>query len=321
MEEAQYDNQATQEPLENNGENKDEQTQEMRVLIDNYQVGGIIGKAGANVQRVREESGAFVSILKAESRTVPDRVLVLKGASSQIATATQLIAELLQNVNALKEQKKEVSDSATVAIRYLVHKTAIGAIIGKGGAVIQETQSATGVRIQISNEPLPGSSEKTVSLTGNPKSIQEAALRVLTQLRDNPLRAGTKVYPYIPGQQVFQQPFGLPAANPYTPAGVQPALYGQPSLLPYGAPPPVQGTSTQKIAIPTICAGCVIGKKGSVIRDLRLQSGCSISIADPEQSNPNERVVTLAGTPQGIQTAVYLIRHLVEQYQPQQQVY
>merc|ERR1719397_66238 len=77
-------------------------------------------------------------------------------------------------------------------------------------------------------------------------------------------------------------------------------------------------TSTQKIAIPTVCAGCVIGKGGSVIRDLRAQAQCNISIADPEQNSPNERVVTLTGTSQGIQTAIYLIRQLVEQYQPQQ---
>lgn len=64
------------------------------------------------------------------------------------------------------------------------------------------------------------------------------------------------------------------------------------------------------------CIGCVIGKGGSVIRDLRVQSGTNISIADPEANNPNERVVTLTGTPQGIHTAVLLIRQLVEQYQP-----
>lgn len=54
-----------------------------------------------------------------------------------------------------------------------------------------------------------------------------------------------------------------------------------------------------------------------MIRDLRAQSQCNISIADPEQTSPNERVVTLTGTSQGIQTAIYLIRQLVEQYQPQ----
>merc|ERR1712226_50807 len=85
-----------------------------------------------------------------------------------------------------------------------------------------------------------------------------------------------------------------------------------------GAP---QTANTQKIAIPTICAGCVIGKGGAVIRDLRAQSGTNISIADADPTNPNERVVTLTGTPQGIQTAIYLIRQLVEQYQPPQQSY
>jgi len=74
--------------------------------------------------------------------------------------------------------------------------------------------------------------------------------------------------------------------------------------------------NTQKIAIPTICAGCIIGKGGSVVRDLRMQSQTNISIAETDPAYPNERVVTLTGTPQGIQTAIYLIRQLVEQFQP-----
>lgn len=53
-----------------------------------------------------------------------------------------------------------------------------------------------------------------------------------------------------------------------------------------------------------------------MIRDLRAQSGTNISISDADATNPNERVVTLTGTPTGIQTAIFLIRQLVEQYNP-----
>jgi hypothetical protein len=49
---------------------------------------------------------------------------------------------------------------------------------------------------------------------------------------------------------------------------------------------------------------------------LRAQSGCSISIADPPHDAPNERIITLTGPPQGLHTAVYLIRQLVEQFRP-----
>lgn len=55
-----------------------------------------------------------------------------------------------------------------------------------------------------------------------------------------------------------------------------------------------------------------------MIRDLRAQSQTNISISDPDESTPNERVVTLSGTPQAISHAVFLIRQLVEAYQPNQ---
>jgi len=72
----------------------------------------------------------------------------------------------------------------------------------------------------------------------------------------------------------------------------------------------------QKIAIPSVCAGCVIGKGGQIIRDLRTQSNCLINVEKPDPAVPNERVVTIKGTNHAIQTAVYLIRQCVEQYKP-----
>lgn len=294
-------------------EEKEGDVQEVRVLIDNNQVGGIIGKGGANVKRVREEAGVFLSILKAEFRAVQERVMVMKGTISQVAKALFLISELL-----IEGSGKDKSSNEGIAIRLLVHRASVGAVIGKGGTTIKETQSETNVRVQVSNEPLPNSTEKTVTITGSPSAIQQATTRILTQLKENPLRSGTKVYPYVPGQPMYptQPAYGLPYMQ-------------QPQLGLLQQPFPSYGglggqqqtnmpTSTQKIAIPTVCAGCVIGKGGSVIRDLRAQSQCNISIADPEQNSPNERVVTLTGTSQGIQTAIYLIRQLVEQYQPQQ---
>jgi len=207
------------------------------------------------------------------------------------------------------KKDKESDPSFTI----LVHRAAVGAVIGKGGATIRETQQETGTRIQVSNEPLPRSTEKTVTIHGTPSSIEAATLRVLTQLKDNPMRKQARSDLYVPDAS-YSPPSGYSSPPP---------PYGPPPIYPplphhYGTEPPL---STQKIAIPTVCAGCVIGKGGAVIRDLRSQSGTSISIADPDLSSPTERVVTLTGTPQGIQTAVYLIRQLVEGYQFQEGPY
>jgi hypothetical protein len=67
---------------------------EVRALIDNSSVGGIIGKGGANVKRVREEAGIFVSILKSEYKAPKERVLLLKGAPVAISKGVRMVCEL-----------------------------------------------------------------------------------------------------------------------------------------------------------------------------------------------------------------------------------
>lgn len=76
--------------------------------------------------------------------------------------------------------------------------------------------------------------------------------------------------------------------------------------------------SEQKIAIPSVCAGCVIGRGGEVIKTLRAQSGCSIQVENADAGNPNERFVIIKGTQNNIQNAVRLITQCVESYRPRE---
>jgi len=151
-----------QQPIEDAGQSEVKsvdpgETQELRLLIDNNQVGGIIGKAGANVTRVREQTGIFLSILKAEVNAT-ERVMVLKGQYEQLVEAIKMVAELLIEADA-KLKKIEMPEGQT-KVRLLVHRGAVGAVIGKGGNVIKETQHETGARVQVSHEALPQSTEK-----------------------------------------------------------------------------------------------------------------------------------------------------------------
>jgi polyribonucleotide nucleotidyltransferase len=59
--------------------------------------------------------------------------------------------------------RREERPVETAQLRLLVHKSAVGAIIGKAGQTIKDIQAETGARVQVSNETLPSSSEKTVS--------------------------------------------------------------------------------------------------------------------------------------------------------------
>lgn len=300
--------------------------QEIRVLIENPEASIIIGKGGANVKTIRTDSNAFVSILKAENPSAKERVLTLKGIPEHNAKAGELITRLLINAN--NERKQSQGDTETTpveeySIKLLIHKFLAGCIIGKAGTIIKEIQTQTGVKMSISNEPLGASTEKQVTITGTPETVYAALLKVFNQLEENPLREGSSSVPYVPGVQAspYAQPFAgaygkQPAAYP-SPYGAPPAQtyspYGQ-IATPYSSDP--MAMKTEKIVIPSVCAGTVIGKSGSIIAEIKSQSGCQISIAAAEPTAPQDRVVSITGTAQGINAAIQLIRQRVESYQP-----
>lgn len=310
--------------------------EELRALIDNSNVGGIIGKGGVNIKKVREATGAFLSILKSDVRSISDRILLIKGNIGQQCEAIVAVSKLVAENNAANDSgKSQNKDDESFEFKLLVHKSAVGAIIGKGGQSIKDTQTATGARIKISNDVLPGSTEKTVALLGTPTAVSQAAHKILLQLRENPLHAGTQVIPYVPGQQLMgglnylqQLPgmnLGFGIMSNFNQGNRQSGSRNQQqssqqssgaSQQPQQAQGQTQGqTQTHKLVVPTSCAGLIIGRQGATIRDIRTQSLCSISIADSASATPDERVVTIQGSLIGINAAVYMIKTLVDAYQ------
>jgi len=295
---------------------------EFRFVIEKRQQGLLIGKGGAKITNVRQESGVFASILKVENQNAQERILVLQGTVEQCAMAWKLFGDVVAE-SQLANTETATTDAVTVKV--LCDQTQIGSVIGKGGATIRQTQTDTGAKVQISNDPLPGSTEKTVSVTATTDVLQDGLLTVLAQLRDYPMRPGTSSIPFSPGATP------MASANQYTapfnsygaPPGPDPNSYTQnPYSNGFGAgygsfpatatPSPSAPKHTQKIVIPTVCAGGVIGKGGSRIREMQAQSGCTIRLADATTEMPTERVVTLEGSNEGIQIAIQMIRSAVE---------
>ena len=96
---------------------------------------------------------------------------------------------------------------------------------------------------------------------------------------------------------------------------------------PYGsAPPPPhnppQQLQTQQIYIPNDLVGCIIGKGGSKINEIRHMSASQIKIMEPgavgvgtngapaPTGGENERLVVITGQPANIQMAVQLLYHV-----------
>lgn len=72
---------------------------------------------------------------------------------------------------------------------------------------------------------------------------------------------------------------------------------------------------TQQIYIPNDMVGAIIGKGGAKINEIRHLSGSVIKINEPQESS-NERLVTITGTAECNQMALYMLYSRLGSYFP-----
>jgi len=318
---------------------------EGRFLIEKRSMGLIIGKGGSRINALRAETGVFASILKLKNGAdSSERILSLKGNTDQIAAAMKSIAALMVESAREREEKtptgKEIPSQSKFVL--LFEQTQAGAVIGKQGSTIKNTQAVSGARMQVSKESLPSSTERSVTITGEPDAAYACLTMVLSQLCEFPSSVSPVLY--VPGAMApapsagapgaygapqyggyGQQAYGMPPQGMYgAQAGAEMSGYGAPPAPSAGAPPAsiqsvggLAGSVKQQIAIPTSCAGGVIGKGGSRIREIQAQTQTVIQIAPVDTANPNERIVSISGSQMGIQAAIAYISETVEsEYRP-----
>lgn len=111
--------------------------------------------------------------------------------------------------------------------------------------------------------------------------------------------------PAVPAAQPYGQPAGPQAGYP---AHAQQPMGGGPAAALPGQP------LTQQIFIPNDMVGAIIGKGGAKINEIRQLSGSVIKINEP-QDNSNERLVTITGTQECNQMALYMLYQRLGQSQ------
>ncbi|KAG0225169.1 hypothetical protein B0O80DRAFT_503516 [Mortierella sp. GBAus27b] len=318
-------------------------TTALRSIVSTKDAGVIIGKSGKNVSEIREQSGAKVTI----SEMVPgayERILTVSGPLDTVAKAYSLVA---QKVIAEHIEPDAAPESESTSIRLLVSHHRMGSVIGKGGAKIKEIQDASGARLVASEEILPASTERTITITGVPDAIHIAVYHVGVVLQEHSERdRNLTVMPYRPmGRGAYSGPpasgmGGYPSHHGPSSHHPQQSYYGgypSHSGMGYGQDymPPSRGSGhgnygvhggsggssgamggpgsvAQQIFIPNDMVGSVIGKGGSKINEIRQMSGSHIKIAEPQNNGSNERLVTITGTPESNQMAIYMLYQRLE---------
>ncbi|KAJ1587015.1 hypothetical protein NDA15_001168 [Ustilago hordei] len=275
----------------------------MRTLIVTSDASIIIGKSGKHINEIRDKSNARLNISEIIPGN-PERILTVSGPLDAVSKAFGLI---VRRINDEPFDQPSVPGSKSVTIRFIVPNSRMGSVIGKQGSKIKEIQEASGARLTAGEAMLPGSTERVLSISGVADAVHIAVYYVGTILLEHQDRnANNLAYRPTAGGPSTRPPA---PANPYA-AAQQPFGAGAPQLPP--------GSQTQQIFIPNDLVGCIIGKGGSKINEIRSMSASQIKIMEPGAGiaaggGGNERLVTITGPPPNIQMAVSLLYQRLEQ--------
>jgi heterogeneous nuclear rnp K-like protein 2 len=230
------------------------------------------------------------------------------------------------------------ADSSAAAIKLLISHNQMGTIIGRQGLKIKHIQDVSGVRMVAQKEMLPQSTERIVEVQGGPEGIQKAVWEICKCLVDDWQRGtGTVLYNPV----VRTQPGGGPGMGQGAGGEERRGGYNNNRVLrtgngndfSEGAPrsynnrrsdsdaaqrgPPTHDENgeelqTQNISIPSDMVGCIIGRAGSKISEIRKTSGARISIAKAPHDETGERMFTIMGSAKANETALYLLYENLE---------
>ncbi|KZS88380.1 hypothetical protein SISNIDRAFT_418264 [Sistotremastrum niveocremeum HHB9708] len=281
----------------------------MRCLIVTQDASIIIGKGGSHVNEIREKSGAKVAVSESIPGN-PERILNVSGPLDAVSKAFGLI---VRRINDEPFDVPSVPGSRAVTIKFMIPNSRMGSVIGRQGTKIKEIQDASGARLNASEGMLPGSTERVLSVAG-----VADAIHIATYYIGNILIEANERAPHSSTHSSYRPSSSASSSSSSRP---RPSSYSTP-YTPHSHGPPAQ-LQEQKIYIPNDLVGCIIGKGGSKINELRHLSVCNIKIMEPGAQNnaggpENERLVVITGQPANIQMAVSMLYHRLEQEKQKQ---
>lgn len=279
----------------------------LRSLVTSKEAGVIIGKAGSNVADLREQTGVKAGV----SKSVPgiqERILTVTGTLDGLSQAYGLVAKTIVESPLATNNiggSFPAPPSGIAIIRLLISHQQMGTIIGRQGAKIKSIQENCKVRMVASKELLSQSTERVVEVQGKPDAIRSAIWEIGRCLLEDWERASGTI-------------FYIPQARPTNAFGNKPRFSApRPSNNNDEFTEPREATDNQEtfqeqLPISADMVGCIIGKGGNKIAEIRHLSGAKISIAKESHDSSGDRMFTIVGTREANQEALRLLFHQLE---------
>jgi heterogeneous nuclear rnp K-like protein 2 len=317
----------------------------LRAIVSSKEAGVIIGKGGKNVADLRDDTGVKAGVSKVV-QGVNDRVLTITGGCDAISRAYAIVARALLEGAPAMGMGGILQSNGTHPIKLLISHNQMGTIIGRQGLKIKHIQDVSGVRMVAQKEMLPQSTERIVEVQGTPEGIQRAIWEICKCLVDDWQRGtGTVLYNPVVRNQAPGSTTNVTSGSSYNSnnnnnSSSTSREYSSPRVMRTGngsdfnnggsrpfnrrsdsdaaarGPPSHdengEEIQTQNISIPADMVGCIIGRAGSKISEIRKTSGARISIAKAPHDETGERMFTIMGTVKANESALFLLYENLE---------
>ncbi|KAJ4348430.1 PAB1 binding protein [Didymosphaeria variabile] len=258
----------------------------MRLLIPHILIGSIIGKGGVRIREIQEASNAKLNASDTMLPNSGERSLVVLGVADAVHIAVYYVAQTL--VEQLTERF-----GGPAASQYAT-RSGTAANVVPGGMSVQPY--------------IPQPAGGQYNYPDNYRRQAHPAQRTPVHGQHPPI-----CMPYGAGSPARGH-YGAPTPQPGPYGGhhaAAPVAHGH-GAVPNQPPVQVPGQPlTQQIYIPNDMVGAIIGKGGAKINEIRQLSGSVIKINEPTD-NSNERLVTITGTQECNQMALYMLYSRLE---------
>ncbi|XP_059226945.1 poly(rC)-binding protein 3 isoform X3 [Stomoxys calcitrans] len=276
----------------NNDVNKGGKTQiPIRLIVPASQCGSLIGKSGSKIKEIRQTTGCSIQVASEMLPNSTERAVTLSGTAEQITQCIYQICLVMLE-----------SPPRGATIPYRPKPQVSGPVILANG------QAFT---IQ-GNYAVPAQETCPVF----PLALATGGLHAGISGLTDPLLKGAHLQGAVPAHHHLQQ---LPdvAKNPLASlaalglAGMAPANTG-------GLNPTANTNRAQQqqheMTVSNDLIGCIIGKGGTKIAEIRQISGAMIRISNCEEreGGNTDRTITISGNPDSVALAQYLINMSVE---------
>ncbi|KAJ4973303.1 hypothetical protein NE237_006477 [Protea cynaroides] len=289
-----------------------------RYLCPGRKIGSIIGRGGEIVKQLRAESQSKIRIGET-MQGCEERVITIFSSSREtnafedsedfVCPAQDALFRVHDRLVADEAPGEEDAEGdQPITVRLLVPSDQIGCVIGKGGQIIQGIRSDTGAQIRIlKNEYLPPcalSTDELLQITGEAAVVRKALHVLSSRLHENPSRSQHLLTSAT--SNMYQSGGTFMGSN----AGA-PIVGLAPLMGPYGGykgdtggdwphafyPAPRDEASAKEFSLRLVCPtgniGGVIGKGGSIIKQIRQESRAFIKV-DSSAAEEDDCIITIS---------------------------